>query len=340
MAVSENTLATTTLQLVRKRLADNVFKANPLGAWLLMNGRVKTESGGKRIDEPLMYQTNSTVQAYKGYDRLNVFPTEELTLAQYAWRQAAATISISGLEELQNSGPQAIFNMLKTKTKIAEMSLRQWFAEKLLANTATKDTARDFLGLDEFIEDEAGASQGVLGGIDRAVETWWQNYYKDFSGTALSTSTTALTKFLGETYLAVTKGLTQPDLILTDQFMFQRFEDDNRGFLRLMDTKLMEVGFTNLKFKGATMMWDENIQSGTNITGGAGTPGTSASGVDHLFYFLNSEFLGITLHARRNFVMTPFVTPHDQDAQVAQLLVAGNMTGSNSRFQGVIKVRE
>lgn len=340
MAVSETTLATTTLQLIRKRLADNIFKANPLAAWLLMNGRVKTENGGKRIDEPLMYATNGTVQAYRGYDRLNVFPTEELTNAQFAWRQAAASISLSGLEDLENSGEQQVFNMLKTKIKIAEMSLRQWLAEKLLANTTSKDTIRDFLGLDELVEDVAGASQGTVGGIDKSVETWWRNYYADKSGTALSTSTTLFTKWLGETYNQVTKGLTQPDLILTDQFMFQRYEDDNRGSLRLTDTRLMEVGFTNLKFKGATMMWDENIQSGTNITGGAGTPGTSASGVDHLIYFLNSEFLGVTLHARRNFVMTPFVTPYDQDAQVAQILLAGNSTVNNARFQGVIKVRE
>src|SRR3972149_135401 len=132
MAVSETTLATTTLQLIRKRMADNIFKANPLAAWLLMKGRVKTASGGKRIDEPLMYATNTTVQAYKGYDRLNVFPTEELTNAQFSWRQAAASISLSGLEDLQNSGESAVFDILKVKTKIAEMSLKQWLAEKLL----------------------------------------------------------------------------------------------------------------------------------------------------------------------------------------------------------------
>jgi len=340
MALTENTLSTTTLQLIRKRMADNIFKANPLSAWLLMKGRVKTESGGKRIDEPLMYATNATVQAYKGYDRLNVFPTEELTNAQFAWRQGAATVSISGLEELQNAGESAVFNMLKTKIKVADLSLRQWLAEKLMANSATKDLVRDFLGLDELIEDLAGASQGTVGGIDRVTETWWRNYYADTSATTLGASTSLLTKLLGTTYLQVTKGLTQPDLILTDAIGFQRYEDDNRGFLRLMDTRLMEVGFTNLKFKGATMMWDENIQSGTQITGGAGTPHTSAAGNDHLFYFINSEYFGVTLHARRNFVMTPFVTPYDQDAQVAQILLAGNSTVCNSRFQGVIKVRE
>lgn len=339
MALTENNISTTTLQLIRRRLADNIFKANPLAAWLLMRGRVKTESGGKRIDEPLMYATNTTVQAYKGYDRLNVFPTEELTNAQFAWRQAAATISLSGLEDLQNSGESAIFNLLKTKIKVAEMSLKQWLAEKLAANTSTKDTARDFLGLDELIEDVVGGSQGTVGGIDKVVETWWRNYYKAFAG-ALGATTDLLTKYLNETYLAVTKGLTFPDLILTDAIIFQRYEDDNRTLLRLQDRRLLDVGFDNLKFKGATMMWDENIQSGTQITGGVGTPHTSAAGNTHLVYFINSEYFGVTLHARRNFVMTPFVTPYDQDAQVAQILLAGNSTVCNGRFQGVVKITE
>jgi hypothetical protein len=338
MAVPYDTLATTTLQLVRKRIADNVFRANPLAAWLLMGGRVKTESGGKRIDEPLMYATNGTVQSYKGYDRLNVFPTEELTHASFAWRQAAATISLSGLEDLQNDGEAKVFDMLKTKMKVAEMSLQQYMAEKMLANTSTKDTSRDILGLDEIIEDVAGASQGILGGIDKATETWWRNYYN--AGSALSTSTTALNDQMTAAYYAVTKQLTKPDLILTDNIIFQRYETDNRTLLRLSDTRLLDIGFENFKFKNAVMMWDDNIQSGTNMTGGSGTPGTGGSGNTHLMYFINSQYMGFTLHKRRNFVMTPFVTPYDQDAKVAQILVAGNMTSNNNRFLGAIKITE
>jgi len=327
MTVNEDTLSTTTLQLIRKRLADNIFKANPFAAWLLMNGRVRTESGGKRIDEPLMYATNQTVQSYRGYDKLQVFPTEELTNAQYAWRQAAATISLSGLEDLQNDGEGKVFDMLKAKIKVADMSMRQWLAEKLMAKQTTKDLTRDFLGLDELVEDAAGGSQGTVGGIDRTVETWWQNYYNSFHTTTYGSSNTILTNQLTTAYYGVTKGLTHPDLILTDQVAFADYENHNRTLLRLSDTRLMDVGFENLKFKGAVMMWDENIQTGTDLANGNAN--------DHAFYWLNSEFLSLTIHKRRNFVMTPFVQPHDQDAKIAQILVAGNMTCANSRFQGV-----
>ena len=339
MVLTEDNISTTTLQLIRKRMADNVFKANPLAAWLLMSGRVETASGGKRIDEPLIYDTNNTVQAYRGYDRLNVSPTEELTLAQFTWRQAAASVSLSGLEyDVENAGEAQVFDLLKAKIKVADMSMRQWLAEKLMANATTKDSVKDFLGLDELIEDVAGASQSTVGGINRAVETWWRSQY--LATSPLSVSTTELARNMRTFYNTCTKQLGQPDLILTDQVLFERYENDNVDKLRMTDTKLMDVGFQNLKFKNATMMWDENIQDGTGITSGVGTPHTSAAGNTHLMYFINSNYMRIVLHPRRNFVMTPFVVPYDQDAKVAQILLAGNMTINNSRFQGVMLVTE
>lgn len=333
MPTVEN-IATTTLQLIRRRLADNIFKANPLAAWLLMRGRVKTASGGKRIEEPLIYATNNTIQAYTGYDRLNVNPTQELTNAQYQWRQIAGSVSMSGLEELMNSGESAVFNLLQAKIRVAEMSMKQFLAEKLLAGTATKDTTRDFLGLAELVEAKAPASQSTVGGIDKATESWWQNKFVDEDGAAWSSSV-LLSDQMTKLYLETTKGLSQPDIFLTDQRTFQQYEDENRDKLRFSDTNLMDVGFTNFRFKKATLMWDENIMSGNGIE-----TSETTSAAHHIMYSLNSEFLSLTLHPRRNFVMTPFITPTDQDAKVAQILVAGNMTCSNMRFQGVLLAKD
>lgn len=322
MVLPFDNITSTTLQLIRKRLADNVFKANPTAAWFLMRGRVQLESGGKFIQEPLMYATNGTTQSYRGYDRLNVAPTEELTSAQYSWRQMAASVSISGLEELENDGAQAVFNLLRAKVQVAELSLRQWFDEKLHASTATKDLTRDFLGLDEIIED--GSTFGTLGGIDRNAETWWRNKQKGTSASPFAVSSgsaSALNNAMTNLYYEVTKGQTQPDLILTSQEIFERYENDNRDKQRLTDNRLIDVGFMNIKFKNATMMWNENIQ---------GTATTA-----QYMYMINSEFMRIVLHRKRNFIHSPFQSPYDQDAKVMQILAAGNMTCNNSRYQGV-----
>lgn len=327
MVLPFDSITATTLQLIRRRLADNIFKASNFAAWLLARGRVQMVTGGKYIQEPLMYAVNGTVKAYAGYERLNVAPTDELTAAQYSYRQAAVSIGISGLEELENDGPEAIFKMLKAKITNAEMSLKQWFDEKLVAETSTKDLTRDFLGLDEIIEDLVAASQSTVGGIDRAAETWWANQFIDQSGAALGSSTILLAEHLTNAYHTIKRNHPVAlDLILTDQYVYERYENDTRDKLRLHDTGLADLGFENQKFKGATMMWNENV------------PIPVAT--EHNIYMISTEFLRLCLHRKRNFVMGNFVSPYDQDAKVSQILVAGQLTCNNSRFQGVLRVNE
>lgn len=322
MALNYDNLATTTLQLIRRRMADAIFKANPTSAYFLMRGRVRLESGGKWIEEPIKYAKNGTVQAYRGYEKLNVGPTEELTMAKYNWRQAAVAISISGLEKLQNAGQSAVFNLLSTKIEVAQMSLQEWLDEKIHAATTAKDLARDFLGLSEIIE--SNATFGTLGGIDSNTYTWWRNQQKGTTGsqTDLTTSTTALTDALLNLYNNCSKGLATPDLIISTQELYERYEKDNRGLQRFTDTNLMDVGFVNQKYKRATWMWNENCRK------------TSSTAGQHL-YMINTDFMGMVLHSKRNFAMSSFVSPYDQDASVSQILLAGNMTCSNRRFQGV-----
>lgn len=327
MGLPFDNISTTTLQLIRRRMADNIFKANPTTAFMLMRGRVRSESGGKYIQEPLMYATNSTVQAYRGYDRLNVAPTEELTSAQFSWRQVAATIGISGLEDIENDGPGTkVFDLLKAKIKVAELSMRQFLDEKTHATSASKDLSKDFLGLDELLEAAAQGSQSTIGGIDRQTYSWWANKFNDKTTAIGATDTTTLTNHLTNTHHLCGLGVSSPDLIITSQTLFERYENDNRTLLRLSDTRLQDVGFENLKFKGSTMMWNENIRS---APGGAG---------HHLAYFLATDTLGFVIHPRRNFAMSSFVSPYDQDAQIAQILLAGNMTINNSRHNGVLQV--
>jgi hypothetical protein len=338
MAVpNTDNITTTTLQLIRRRIADNVFKANPLAAWMLAKNRVKTESGGKFIAEPLMYATNSTVQAYSGYDRLNIAPTQELTEADYNWRQAAVSITISGEEELKNSGPNAIFSLLGSKLKVAELSMRQWLDEKFHAATSSKDTNKDFLGLDELIDDQLNFS--TVGGIDSNAYAFWRNQIgPNGDGNSLMAGADAgsgelddpvhidatgaeLNAVLSHMMNVCGRMQTMPDLIITAQAVFEHYENANLGKLQLTDIDMMDVGFHALRYRGARMVWNENIKTSTADL--------------HPIYFLNSEFLGFTLHSKRNFAMSSFVSPWDQDARVAQILLAGNMTCNNRRHQGV-----
>ena len=310
MALPADNIATTTLQAIRPMIADNIMKANPLVFFLLANGRVELLDGGKRIDEPLAYAVNSTVKAYSGYDKLVVAPTEEFTTAQYNWKQLAGSVSISGLEEIENSGENAVFNLLRQKLMVLEDSTKQFLAEKLTAISTSK-TAKDFLGLDEIIED--GGATGTLGGINRATYTWWRNIRHD------ANTLTGLLASVRKVYNLCSKGISQPDLILSPYIPYEAFMDQNAGKQIVSDTTLLQMGWQNIRYMNATWIPDENVLA-------------------NRIYFINTKYLRLKIHRRRNFVMTPFVRPHDQDARTSQLLVAGNLTCNNSRFQGVLEV--
>ncbi len=310
MALTFDSLAASTLELVRPRIADNVFLANPATFWFLANGRVKTEDGGTTIGENLEHAKNDTVQSYTGWGRLNVKATDEFTKVQYPWAEVAGSISISGTEDIQNSGIPAQFNLLKAKIINLENAMKE-FLNTMILQASTAAEATDFLGLDSLVENVAGASQGTLGGIDRSAHAFWRNQVE--TGVAVSSLTSTLRSFIN----TCSKGITRPDLILTTQALYETYEDQNAGKQIIQDTRLLDVGFENLRIRGITMMWDELMQTG-------------------LMYVLNSSFINITLHSRRNFVMSEFKTPIDQVGKIAQLLLAGNMTLNNSRFQGVL----
>lgn len=59
-------------------------------------------------------------QWYSGYQTLNIAPSQTFTAAEYPIRQSAIAVSISGLEELQNSGEEAIINLLESRIENAE----------------------------------------------------------------------------------------------------------------------------------------------------------------------------------------------------------------------------
>jgi hypothetical protein len=303
---------------MRKKIADAVFKGNPLTAWMLAGGRVETIPGATDIREPIIYAENSTVSSYKGYDKLNVAPTEELTAAKFNWRQVAGTVSISGEEEMKNAGPQAIFKMLGIKVEVLQKTFRQELNKMLLREAAIADD-KDFLGLDHIVQAAAAASQGTVGGISRPTYTWWANKYVT---TTATTVTDTMRTFLND----VSEGIERPDLILTTQTLFEQYEKEGYGKLQLQDTKALDLGFDTQKFKGLTMMWDSFLEDSTI---------RQTANLRKCMYFLNSRYLGIKIHKQRNFVMSKFMKPIDQDARTAQMLLMGNLTIANSRYQGV-----
>lgn len=311
MAANANfdALLSTTLANYRDKLTDNVFTARPLTYWLSDKGRIRTESGGTKIVEQLIYGQNDTVKSYSGYETLSLTPQEGISAAEYDWKQYGASIAISGIEEAKNNGEHAIINLLEAKIMQAEESMREGFNQMFFAD-GTGNSGKNWNGLGNIIE-----SGNTLGGIDSSAvgNEFWRSYEENTAG--------ALTLLqMATAYNSVSVGNDHPDLILTTQTLFEKYESLLQPQLRYTDTKTAEAGFQNLLFKGAPIMYDVHAPAGT-------------------MYFVNSKYLKLVGHSDKWFAQTEFVRPENQDARFALIMCYGNLVCSNRKKQGKLTAK-
>jgi hypothetical protein len=281
-------ILSTTMHNYHKTLTDNVFNTRPLLNHYMSNGRVKTLSGGVSIVEPLMYELGDS-DSYAEWDPIEINQTNTAGAAQYQWKQMYATIAISGLEEAQNSGREQIINLLEAKIDQAEQTLKHKLNGMLFGTYASATTANDFLGLPVII------GTGAVGGIDGAVETWWQSEQTLAAG-ALDGA--GLEAALNALYNATSDaGPDVVDAVFTNAFGFGLYEQSLTPQVRYTDTTKANLGFKNLMYKDVPMMWDKQCSGGTEGT----VADDSAS-----FYGINSKYVGLKIHSDRNFAQSPF----------------------------------
>jgi len=301
------TLLATTVANYRKTLTDNVFNARPLTYFLMDKGRIRMLNGGTNIVEPLIYGENSTVASYSGYDSISLTPQSGITAAEFDWKQYAASVAISGIEEAKNNGEQAMVNLLEAKIMQAEESMKEGF-NAMFFGDGTGNSGKNWNGLGNLVE-----SGNTVGGIDSSSETWWRSYEENTAGAlTLAQMTTA--------YNTVSVGNDHPDMVLGTQTLFEKYESLLQPQLRYTDTKTADAGFQNLLFKAAPVAYDVDCPAGT-------------------MYFLNSKYITLVGHSDKWFEVTPFVRPENYDARYSLVMCYGNLTVRNRKKQGKLTAK-
>ncbi|MBE3145332.1 MAG: phage major capsid protein [Planctomycetes bacterium] len=347
--VNYDSLLSTTLFGIRPKMVDNIFRSSAFMAALRQYGGVDYQDGGERIQSLLMYEGNDTFRSYSGYDQLIIKPQDGMTSAFFDWREIGGSITISRLEERQNSGEAQILNLLQQKIKQAEMSIKQKVNADLVqgeVSTATfvpvTEPVNGSFGLNPigyFLPKNNNADPlagGNVGNISRATYAWWRphtavldNATKDTGNSfALDvTSYTGLRVALYRMYNYCSRGAdgSAPNIILTNQETFETYENSLDQQKRYQDESLTTMGFDNVKVKGATIVWDElvpDIDLGTTAL----TDGSA--------FFINTNFYKLVIDKQTDFITTPFVEPENQTAKSAKVLFMGNTIVTNPRKLG------
>ena len=312
-------IVTTTLRNRTGKLADNVTENNALLKRLKARGNVKPVSGGRTIVQELEYAENGTFKRYSGYETLNINPSDVFTAAEFNYAQAAVAVSISGLEQLQNSGKEAVIDLLGSRIKNAERTMMNNIASDCYSD-GTADGGKQIGGLALLID--TTPATGIVGGINAATWSFWQN----IASTGTAATAANIQSLMNGVALQLVRGTDSADIIIAGSNKYNFYLQSLQAIQRITSEESAGAGFTSLKYFGAGNSADVVLDGGV---GGACPTDT--------MFFINSSYLHFRPHVDRNFtVLGPERHAVNQDAMVKLIGFAGNMTVSNRRLQGVL----
>lgn len=308
-------IVATTIEKRSKKIQDNVTKNNALLTYIQDKGNVRTFSGGSLIFEELSFAENGNAGWYSGYDLLPVAAQDVLSAAQFDIKQAAVPVTISGLDELKNSGPEQMIDLMEQRLKVAESTMANLIAAGIYSD-GTGAGGKQLVGLNAAVP--IVANTGTYGGIDRATWAFWRSQ-STTAGAPLTAAT--VQGAMNTMWASLVRGVDRPNLLVMDNQFWGIFMASLQPQQRFTDPSKANLGFPTIKFMDADVVLDGGI-------GGFATAKTC--------YFLNTKYLYFRPHSKRN--MVP-LSPNrryaiNQDAEVQILGFAGNMTSSGSQFQG------
>lgn len=131
-------------------------------------------------------------------------------------------------------------------------------------------------------------------------------------------------------YNRLSSGANHPDLLLSGQAMYEAYEAALTPNERFTNMEVGDAGFQNLKFKGATFIFDHGITTALPTV----AP-TSAAPATPL-YLLNSKTFEWVVDQETDWYVTPFYRPPNQVARTAQILLMAQLVCRNRSRNGVI----
>ena len=310
-------LVATTLKNRERMVADNVTNHNALLRTLEDTGNIKNAGGGRDLTEPLLYNELAT-KFYDGFETFTIDTSQEvIDAAVYQWKQLGGFSFISGKEKHMNRQKWQAVSIAESRIDALIAGLRNKTGLGIYG-LGDEDGGKGFGGLRLLVSDTPAT--GVVGGIDAAVQTWWQNQVNKGGVFAASTILSEMNAML----LATTRGNDQPNLIMTDSDGFTAYWESQQANVRHTQTKLADAGFRTLEFVGIPVVYD--AQCATDLT-------TAGHG---RMYFLNTKYLFFRKATGRWFTTERARKVENADYDVIPNWTMGNMT-TNARFlQGVI----
>ena len=298
-------------------LKDNYTANSKLLTFLKKAGNVKTEDGGVEILQNLEIAENGAYNRYDGAQAWDLESKKFATAASYARKKIAVTMVVTGSEIMANEGKSRMIDLIEAKIKNGAKSLQNGMAADVYSDGSDP---MQIGGLRYLVSDTP--SSGVVGGIDPSDSdnAFWRNY----KGTCTFASDNVVEK-LNDAILGTTRNNDTPKALFVDNNWYTNYYKALQAVQRFVSTE-GKGGFMELSINGLPIFCDQGI---------AATPMTGKIPSNHA-YVLNTDFIYLRPHVRRNPAKKERVNSINQDLFSEAWLWAGNMTTSGRAFQGVV----
>lgn len=264
---------------------------------------------------------------------INISPNSPLSAAQFNPAQYAASVSMSGLEDLQNSGPEQMIDMLEARIKVAWGQLRNRIDYDLYQD-GTGNGGKNLTGLAAAVPDTP--TTGTYGGISRATWTFWQSgSYSGVTNGGAAVSAANIIQYMTAAGLARVRGTDKTDLWIGDNTYYSYYVNALQAIQRITSDTDATSGFANLMFSGGGMR--AKVVLGGGYSGAVSSTQSTSGATSAHMWGLNTNYLYLRPHVRRNFVPIGGERQSvNQDAIVKLIGWAGQLTCSNSFLQTVV----
>lgn len=227
-------------------------------------------------------------------------PNSPISAAQFNIAQYAASVSINGLEMLQNSSKEQTVDLLEGRMEVAEAQLSNRIDYDVYQD-GTGNGAKNLTGLGSAIPDSP--TTGTYGGISRVNYPFWRSQvYSGVTNGGAAVSSANIQQYMTSLALSCVRGRNKPDLWVADATYFGLYVNSLQAIQRVSSTGegSAGAGFASLQFYGGGMAAD--VVMGGGINGAVNTAGTSGGATSAHMWALNTDYIFFRPHRDRNFV--------------------------------------
>lgn len=330
-------LNTSTLKHIVPGIVDNVFKNDPLLAYMKKNNLMKF-TGGTQIQENLIYASLPNGGAYADGANATMVLAQVETGATFLPKNYWVPVTISKNQvQVYNKGPEAVFRLVDSRLQNAALTMSAILAIALYNEGQSATRTLQLNGLAEAVNDGSNnswtaATYATYGTLTRGGTI----------GSALSSPMTGPTsnvagpityKLLEEGYNNVVIGDEYPNLMVTTNLGMSYIKEKFQPQWRV-ETQDPKIGFNGIKFNQA-MVIQSQYAPGTAADATNTNLGTNYTSAGETLFFLNTKYwrLWVTDDPEFGFGFTGFKPAQDSLIVGGQYLYTGNVTCQAPRLQ-------